>query len=171
MFVRVKPAGQYRYLQIAENYREGKKVKQKVLCTLGRVDQLAESGKVDALAQSLLRFGSRLKVIDLHREGALKVHSDRSIGPALVFQRLWGELGIAEVIGQVLADRNFELDVERQGGVLDRAAPSDGSGFRPSRGEMETGLPDLRGRIHRAASAVPGHGLARAARRPCLQPR
>jgi len=27
MFVRVKPAGRHRYLQIAQNYREGKKVK------------------------------------------------------------------------------------------------------------------------------------------------
>ena len=44
MFVRVKPAGAYRYLQIAQNYREGKKVKQKVLCTLGRVDELTQSG-------------------------------------------------------------------------------------------------------------------------------
>jgi transposase len=113
MFVRVKPAGQYRYLQIAENYREGKKVKQKVLCTLGRVDELSESGKVDALAQSLLRFGSRLKVIDLHRDGAVKVDSDLSIGPTLVFGRLWQELGIAEVIGKVLADRHFEFAVER----------------------------------------------------------
>jgi hypothetical protein len=113
MFVRVKPSGKYRYLQIAENYREGKKVKQKILCTLGRVDELTESGKLDALAESLLRFGSRLKVIDLHKEGKLKVHSDVSIGPTLVFQRLWQELGIAEVIQQVLADRRFTFDVER----------------------------------------------------------
>ena len=113
MFVRVKPAAQYRYLQIAENYREGKKVKQKILCTLGRLDQLADSGKVDALAQSLLRFSSRLKVIDLHQEGKLRVQSDLSIGPALVFERLWRELGIAEGIGEVLAPRRFEFDVER----------------------------------------------------------
>jgi hypothetical protein len=113
MFVRVKPSGKYRYLQIAENYREGKKVKQKILCTLGRVDELTESGKLDALAESLLRFGSRLKVIDLHKEGKLKVHSDVSVGPELVFQRLWQELGIAEVIQKVLADRRFTFDVER----------------------------------------------------------
>ena len=113
MFVRVKPAGQYRYLQIAENYREGKKVKQKVLCTLGRVDKLTESGKVDALAQSLLRFGTRLKVIDLHRQGSVRVDSDVSIGPALVFGRLWQQLGIAEVISKVLAHRHFGFDVER----------------------------------------------------------
>ena len=113
MFVRVKPSGKYRYLQIAENYREGKKVKQKILCTLGRVDELTESGKLDALAESMLRFGSRLKVIDLHKEGKLKVHSDVSIGPELVFQRLWQELGIAEVIKKVLSDRRFAFNVER----------------------------------------------------------
>jgi transposase len=100
-------------LQIAENYREGPKVKQKVLCTLGRLDELSASGKVDALAQSLLRFGSRLKVLDLHRQGAVRAESDVSIGPALVFGGLWRELGIAEVINQVLADRRFEFDVER----------------------------------------------------------
>lgn len=40
MFVRVKPSGRYKYLQIVENSREGKKVKQHVLCTLGRLDRL-----------------------------------------------------------------------------------------------------------------------------------
>jgi hypothetical protein len=114
MFVRVKPSGKYRYLQIAENYREGKKVKQKILCTLGRVDELTENGKLDALAESLLRFSSRLKVIDLHKEGKLKIHSDVSIGPEWVFQRLWEEFGIAEVIKKVLSDRRFGLDVERE---------------------------------------------------------
>jgi hypothetical protein len=113
LFVRVKPSGPHRYLQIAENYREGNKVKQKVLCTLGRLDELSASGKVDALAQSLLRFGSRLKVLDLHRQGAVRVDSDVSIGPVLVFGRLWRELGIAEVIDQVLADRHFAFEVER----------------------------------------------------------
>jgi transposase len=113
LFVRVKPSGPHRYLQIAENYREGPKVKQKVLCTLGRLDELCASGKVDALAQSLLRFGSRLKVLDLHRAGAVRVETDVSIGPALVFGRLWRELGIAEVIEQALADRHFAFDVER----------------------------------------------------------
>ena len=50
MFVRVKPAGRHRYLQIAQNYREGRKVKQKILCTNGRVDELTASGKLDGLA-------------------------------------------------------------------------------------------------------------------------
>ena len=68
MFVRLKPAGQYRYLQIAKNFREGGRVKQKILCTLGRLDELTESGKLDALAESLLRFSKKLTVVNLHKQ-------------------------------------------------------------------------------------------------------
>lgn len=113
MFVRVKPSGQYRYLQIAENFREGKKVKQKILCTLGRLDKLTDSGKLDGLAESLLRFSKKLTVVNLHKQGALRGGKDLSIGPALVFERLWRELGIAEVIRTVCADRRFGFELER----------------------------------------------------------
>jgi hypothetical protein len=108
MFVRIKPAGRHRYLQIAQNYREGKKVKQKILCTLGRVDELTASGKLDRLATSLVRFSERLTVVSLHKQGALEGGEDVSIGPALVFERLWRELGVAEVIRSVAS-------VDRQG--------------------------------------------------------
>ncbi len=113
MFVRVKPSGRYRYLQIAQNYREGGKVKQKILCTLGRLDEITESGKVDGLAESLLRFSKKIKVINLHKQGKLRAVRDLSIGPALVFERLWQELGIAEVIGEVLSGRRYEFKLER----------------------------------------------------------
>ncbi len=113
MFVRVKPSSGHRYLQIAENYREGKKVKQKILCTLGRLDKLTESGKIDGLAESLLRFSEKIKVINLHKEGKLQAVQDVSIGPAMVFERLWQELGIGKVIKSVLSDRHFGFDVER----------------------------------------------------------
>jgi hypothetical protein len=113
MFVRVKPAGRHRYLQIAQNYREGKKVKQKILCTLGRVDDLTSSGKLDSLAESLLRFSEKLTVLNLHKQGALEGGEDVSIGSALVFERLWRELGIAEVIRSVASKRKFGFEVER----------------------------------------------------------
>ena len=83
------------------------------LCTLGRIDELTENGKVDGLAESLLRFCKKLKVIDLHKQGKLKALRDVSIGPALVFERLWQELGIAEAIEEVLSGRRYGFDVER----------------------------------------------------------
>ena len=49
MFFRTKKSGPRIYLQIAENRREAGKVKQRVVATLGRLDQLQESGQLDSL--------------------------------------------------------------------------------------------------------------------------
>jgi transposase len=113
MFVRVKPSGKYQYLQVVENYRAGPKVKQKVIGTLGRLDLLLESGTLDNLARSLLRFSKNLKVIDAHQRGIIKAKKVLSIGPNLVFGRLWERMGLKEIITQLLEDRKFSFSVER----------------------------------------------------------
>ena len=64
MFVRVKKVGPYQYLQIAQNRREGKRVKQSIIATLGRLDKLTASGAIDQLLRSAARFAERLMVLD-----------------------------------------------------------------------------------------------------------
>ncbi len=59
MFVRAKRKGQYRYLQLVENHREGTQTVQRVLCTLGREEELKASGQIDVLARSLARFSQQ----------------------------------------------------------------------------------------------------------------
>ena len=113
MFVRIKNSHGYKYLQIVENKREGKKVKQRVLTTLGQLEALSASGKIDDLTRSLAKFSSALKVIDAHREGSLQAHRSLSIGPALVFERLWHQLGIDEVIKHQLAESRCRFSLER----------------------------------------------------------
>jgi len=113
MFVRVKKNREYSYLQIVESRREGKSVKQRVLATLGQYDALAASGKIDDLARSFLKFTTSVQVIDAHREGSLQAHGTKSIGPALVFDRLWTELGIRDVIEEKLEGKRFRFSVER----------------------------------------------------------
>lgn len=113
MFVRVKPSGRYKYLQVVENSREGKKVKQHVLCTLGRLDKLTASGQIDGLAQSMLRFCQKLDVINLYNQDQVIIQNDVSIGPNLVFERIWKESGIAEVIKELAVERNYQFDLER----------------------------------------------------------
>ena len=113
MFVRVKPSGRYKYLQIVENSREGKKVKQHVLCTLGRLDRLTESGKLDSFTESLLRFSKKLKVINMYKKDQVKVLRDVSIGPALVFERIWKDLKLDEIIKEVANGRNYQFELER----------------------------------------------------------
>jgi hypothetical protein len=113
MFVRIKNSHGYKYLQIVESKREGKKVKQRVLTTLGQLDALSASGKIDDLTRSLAKFSSIRDLIDAHRQGTIQAHRTLSIGPALVFERLWHQLGIDEAIKGQIADRRWRFSMER----------------------------------------------------------
>src|SRR6516162_390561 len=113
MFFRVKPAGSYRYLQIAHSVREGQKVRQQVIATLGRLDLLEASGQLERLMRSGLRHCESFAVIDAHAAGQIQPVAIRRIGPDLVFARLWKESGIPEVLRSVLKARQYEFDVER----------------------------------------------------------
>jgi hypothetical protein len=113
MFFRTKPAGSYRYLQIVHSVREGKKVRQQVIATLGRLDLLEASGQLERLMRSGLRHCESFAVIDAHAAGEIQPVAIRRIGPDLVFARLWKESGIAEVLRSVLKARQYEFDVER----------------------------------------------------------
>ena len=113
MFFRVKPAGSYRYLQIAHSVREGKKVRQQIIATLGRLDLLQQSGQLDRLMRSGVRQCEGLTVLDAHAAGQTQPVAVRKIGPDLVFGRLWQESGIPEALRLLLKGRRFEFDAER----------------------------------------------------------
>ena len=113
MFFRVKSAGSHQYLQIVHSTRQGKKVRQQVFGTLGRLDELKASGQLEALMRSGLRHCENLAVIDAHAAGETEAVKVLRIGPDLVFGRLWQESGIQEVVQSLLAARHYEFDVER----------------------------------------------------------
>ena len=113
MFFRSKPAGSYRYLQIVHSVREGKKVRQQVIATLGRLDLLEASGQLERLIRSGLRHCESFAVIDAHAAGEIEPVAIRRIGPDLVFARLWKESVIPEVLRSILQERHYEFDVER----------------------------------------------------------
>ena len=115
MFVRVKKVGSYQYLQIAHNRREGKRVKQTTIATLGRLDKLAATGAIDQLLRSAARFAERIMVLAEHSSDAHDSPDAKvvSIGPALIFERLWRETGCQQVVRKRLATRHHHFDVER----------------------------------------------------------
>ena len=113
MFFRVKSAGSYQYLQIVHSIRQGEKVRQQVFGTLGRLDELKASGRLEALMRSGLRHCENFTVIDAHAAGETQPVTVLRIGPELVFGRLWKESGIQEVVQSLLEARRYEFDVER----------------------------------------------------------
>ena len=113
MFFRVKSAGSHQYLQIVHSVRQGKKVRQQVFGTLGRLDELKASGQLEALMRSGVRHCENLALIDAHAAGETEAVRVLRIGADLVFGRLWQESGIQQVVQSLLAARHYEFDVER----------------------------------------------------------
>ena len=113
MFFRTKTSGPRTYLQVVENRWEGGRSRQRVVATLGRLDQLQQSGQLDALLISGARLARSVLVLSEHTQGRLPTISTRHIGPALVFQRLWQLTGCQHVIRHLLKGRRFEFPIER----------------------------------------------------------
>ena len=111
MFFRQKTTKGHTYLQIVENRREGGKVKQLVVATLGRLDELSESGQLDSLLRSGARFAESVMLLSAHRKGELPKVATTQIGPGLVFDRIWEETRCRAAIGRVLGDRGFGFSV------------------------------------------------------------
>lgn len=111
MFARIKKSGQYQYVQLVENRKEHGKVKQRVVATLGRLDEMNAKDRIETLIRSLARFSEKTLLV-LSGNIDAEAHAVR-IGPALIFDRLWHELGLPKIIEGLLANRKFEFDVER----------------------------------------------------------
>ena len=111
MFARIKKSGLHQYLQIVQNHREGQRTIQRVIATIGRMDHLQERGEIENLVRSLSRFSEKVLLV-LSGQGDAHA-SAKKIGPALIFERLWQELGIGRILDHLLQERKFGFDVER----------------------------------------------------------
>jgi len=117
MFVRTKRSvrngSTYEYLQIVRSYRDAGKVRQQVLGTLGRRDELVASGELDELIKSLARHSENVRVVEHAKAHDLRARRARSWGPALVFGRLWEAQHLPALIHRLAEGRKFQFDVER----------------------------------------------------------
>jgi hypothetical protein len=113
MYFRKKTSAGRAYLQIVESRREGDQVRQQVIATLGRIDELQASGQLERLLRSGARFAAKALMLSAADDDmAVKVAVHR-IGPALVFERLWEETGCRAVIAELAGARSHKFALER----------------------------------------------------------
>jgi hypothetical protein len=112
VFFREKSAGKYRYLQVAECFRENGRVRQRIVATLGNLDSLRQSGQLETLLASGARFSEKVSVIGAHKKGELSEGPTVKIGPGLIFHRLWKATGLSDCFATLLEGRHFDFDVE-----------------------------------------------------------
>jgi transposase len=113
MYFRKKMSGGRAYLQIVESRRHGRQVRQQVIATLGRIEELRESGQLERLLRSGARFAAKAIVVNAVAAGEVTVSTARRIGPALVFERLWEETGCRRVVEDLAGLRKHGFALER----------------------------------------------------------
>jgi transposase len=113
MYFRKKTSGGRAYLQIVESRREGAAVRQQVIATLGRLDELRGSGQLERLLRSGARFADKAIVLDAVAAGGAIPSEARRIGPALAFERLWQETGCRAVVESLAGSRRHDFPLER----------------------------------------------------------
>ena len=113
MFARDKRIGPYTYVYLVENVREDGRTRQRIIANLGRKEAVVARGDLDRLARSVARLAQRSMVLAAV-EGEAPPHVVcRRIGPALLFERLWQEIGCRAVLDELAAQRQFGFAAER----------------------------------------------------------
>ena len=113
MFARDKRIGPYTYVYLVENVREDGRTRQRIIANLGRKETVVARGDLDRLARSVARLAQRSMVLAAI-EGEAPPHAMcRRIGPALLFERLWQEIGCGAVLDELAAQRQFGFAAER----------------------------------------------------------
>ena len=149
MMFRIKKLGPRRYLQIVSNRREGGAVRQQVVATVGRVDELASTGGLASLLASGARLCEQVMLLSAldDPDQAPRLQA-RRIGAPLAFGRLWQETGCRAVIEELLGVprptvlRDTALQVE------DCKEVEDGRGRWDGRGPVGARTPRWRRRVH-----------------------
>ena len=83
----------YAYLKLVHGYREGRRVRERVLLNLGREDELKRSGQLEHLAATFARQDPPM--LGVRRE----------VGPLLLVHHYLQRLGLAQIIERALPDR------------------------------------------------------------------
>ena len=113
MFARDKRIGPYTYVYLVENVREDGRTKQRIIANLGRKEVVVARGDLDRLARSVARLAQRAMVLSLVEGEAPPNAVCRRIGPALLFERLWQEVGCRAALEELAAERQFAFAAER----------------------------------------------------------
>jgi hypothetical protein len=113
MYFRRKTSAGRAYLQIVESRRSGDQVRQQVIATLGRYEDMQANGQLERLLRSGARFAAKAIVLSAAADDAAIKIAVRRIGPALVFERLWEETGCRAVIAEQAGKRKHGFALER----------------------------------------------------------
>lgn len=99
------------YLQLAQSYRDKDgKPKHRVLCTLGREEDIINGGLADSLAEKFASLSD--KCILLNKEKQC-LGSSYLLGPILALEAIWKKLNLQGLFETLRSQSNLNMDLEK----------------------------------------------------------
>ena len=96
------------YYHLVESYRQDGKVKQRVLLSLGRV----EENKLEELAEAINKHLETANIFNLAKE--IDIDKTYILGPLLVLERMTDQLGITEILQKITGDHErLQFDLQK----------------------------------------------------------
>lgn len=87
-------------------------MRQRIIATLGRLDELKRRGQIEGIIRSLARFSEKAEVIKGYARGEIEAREVKRIGPDLVLGRLWQDLKLDSIISGLASRRRYGFDLE-----------------------------------------------------------
>lgn len=97
---------EYAYVKLIENYREGNKVKQKVIANLGNLENFTPE-KVQSLISGL----SRICGVDHQNQLSLETKKVLHYGDVLILDTIWNQLELSKHIAFHTKERSKKIDI------------------------------------------------------------
>ena len=99
------------YLQLVQSYRDEQgRPRQKVLCTLGREDEIINSDLPEKLAKKFAALKDTLIILDKNEEA---LGDTKLLGPILALEAVWKKLGLNKLLAKVQKEYEIRFDLNR----------------------------------------------------------
>ncbi|MCL4386824.1 IS1634 family transposase [Patescibacteria group bacterium] len=110
MFIREKtsPTTKRTYLQIIRSYRTQGKIRQKIIASLGCLQELQEKNEIKKLARSLLKFCSQRQ--DITDFSSLKENNRYYWGAVKIIRKIWEQLKLSELLSSFSKSAQLKFD-------------------------------------------------------------
>lgn len=106
MFIRIKKVRDgsgkiHEYEQLVESYRMGRKIKQRVVMTIGKKGE--STTRIETILQTLVKKNPTLELVRRfdQKSSDLKIHESRIYGSYSVFRHVWKMIGLDEAMKKI----------------------------------------------------------------------
>ena len=108
MYIKTTKSKNFTYVQLVQGYREGKKVKHKVLVNLGRLDLLQKDTSWDGIVDKLSELMDLKNIVNID-----KCHTTQiSNWGYLVYKKLWRKFKLDQVLSNIQEGRKATFDLD-----------------------------------------------------------